>query len=141
MSWSSIAASILKSSEVLAPKFDSIVRADELMKLIASPTSIATLVLIGFARTQLDKNATASYDHGRTGYALVAAVAALALTTVIVAVMIPLSIRVIFTNRGGIETTLLVYVLMHLVAVGTAAYAGKVCHECVRELRFDRGTD
>lgn len=133
MSWSSTAVSILISSQAELAKPDSIVRAEELMKLITSPTSVATLILIGFARTQLDKNA-ALYDRNRTVYALLASVGAAVITSVIVAVMLPLSIRVVYTNHGAVETTLLVYVLTHMVAVGTALYSIKVILECWREL-------
>jgi hypothetical protein len=118
-------------------KPDSIHRAEELMKLITSPTGVATIILIGFARTQLDKNAD-RYDRNRTVYALLASIGAAIITGVIVAIMIPLSIRVIYTNDGSVDTTLVVYVLTHVVAVGTALYSLKVCLECWREIRANR---
>jgi hypothetical protein len=134
MSWSSTAASILQSSAAEPPKPDSIARAEELIKLITSPTAVATVILIGFARSQLDKNAS-GYVLNRTVYALLAAAAAVVITAVIVGVMLPLSIRILHTNEGPVDTTLVVYALTHLVASGTAAYAVKVCAECIREIR------
>jgi len=105
------------------------------MKLITSPTAIATVVLIGFARSQLDKNSKTKFESSRTWFALLAAVGAVIITTVIVAVMIPLSIRITVTHHGNrTETALLVYLLTHAVAVGTAVYAAKNVSDCVREL-------
>lgn len=115
-------------------KPDSITRAEELLKLITSPTGIATVILLGFARSQLDRNAE-GYERTRTLFGLTAAVGAILITVSIVVVMLPLAIRVLVTNDGGVETVLLVYILTFFVAVGTAAYAIKVALDCLRELR------
>ena len=104
---------------------DSMVRAKELLDLIKSPTAIATGILLVFSKQQLKENAQ-GIRKWPTVWAMAAALAASLLTYVIVAVMTPLSLRVLFTNRGGIETRLLVYVLTYLVAIGTAVYATSV---------------
>ncbi len=109
-------------------------RAKELLDLITSPTALVTGVLLVFSRGQLTKNNSGTIDKPMTWWALVAAMAGCAIAVVIVAVMTPLALRVVVRNNGGIETRLLVYCLMYLVAVGTAAYAGTVAYACTRHL-------
>lgn len=138
MSWSSIAPSILLRSSEVPAKPDSIARAEQLMDLIKSPTAVATLILIAFAKSQLDKNASAQYDTSRTVFATAASAGAVVITAIVAAVMLPLSIRVLWTRRWkvhDIDTTLLVYTLTHLVAIGTMVYATVILIQCVRELK------
>ncbi len=105
---------------------DSLARAKELMDLIVSPTTLVTGVLLVFSRNQLAKNDQATVDRPMTYWALVAALAGCGIALIIVVVMTPLAFRVVFINRGGIQTRLLVYVLTYLVAIGVVMYAGFV---------------
>ena len=133
-----IAPLIPKAFDAHLERDDSLIRADELMKLVSSPSGVATVVLLGFARRQLEKNASVSFDRSRTLYALAAAAAAMSIMLTLAAVMCPLTIRVVFTNDGGVETALLVYVLTHAVAVGTGVYSATVAAACFRELHAQR---
>lgn len=112
---------------------DAVLRARELLDLIESPTSIATVVLLGFAQTQLTRNAE-GVQRARTKWAAVAAILALGIAAAIVAVMTPLAYRMIFINRGDVETVLLVFGLSYLVAVGTTAYAAWVATQALKDL-------
>jgi hypothetical protein len=129
MYWSLTVLSTLQSSDAAA---DSVSRAEELLDLITSPTSIATLVLLAFARGRLDRNAEQK-DSARTWFALLASIGAIVITVAIVVVMLPLTARILVRNTGGVETVLLVYCLTHMVAIGTAIYAVKVAGECIKE--------
>lgn len=113
---------------------DTIARATELLDLIKAPTSVATVILLAFVTSQLRRNAD-ELDLPRTWFALFAALGADMITAAVVAVMLPLTIRVTITNFGGeVDTLLLVYVLTHLVAFGTALYAIKCTWDCAGEL-------
>lgn len=107
------------------PVPDAVIRAQELLDLLESPTSIATVILLGFAQSQLSRNAR-GVDVPRTRWAGVAAALAFVIAAAIVVVMTPLAYRMLFVNRGRVETVLLVYGLSYLVAIGTAAYAAWV---------------
>lgn len=114
-------------------------RAAELLDLIKAPTSIATVVLIGFAVNQLKQHAT-GYDGARNFWAFVASVLALAIATTIVLVMTPLAYEVVAVNSGSVETLLLVYWLSYLVAIGTAAYCGWITYRAVSEWRAQKAS-
>ena len=112
----------------------SLARARELLDLIKSPTAVATGVLLVFARGQLTRNAANGVDTSLTWWALVASLGALVIAAIIVGVMSPLAYRMVFVNRGGIETTLLVYGLTYLVAIGTMIYAAFITWKCRDDL-------
>jgi hypothetical protein len=116
----------------------SVSRARELLDLIKAPTSIATVILLGFTQAQLNRNATSSVDGARTLWAAVAAILAALIAAAIVAVMSPLTYQMIVVNRGGVETVLLVYGLTYLVAIGTTGYAMSVTWQAGRDLLFVR---
>lgn len=109
-------------------------RAKELLDLIASPTAVATGVLLTFARAQLTRNGAGTIDRGMTFWALLASCGATVIAGAIVVIMTPLAVKVTAVNRGGVETRLLVYGLTYLVAIGTAGYAGFITWKCVRDL-------
>ena len=132
MSLSSIPLSLLEP--VGANVSNSLARAKELLDLIKSPTAIATGVLLVFARGQLARNAATGVDKPMTRWALAASLGALAIAAVIVGVMSPLAYRMVFVNRGGVETELLVYGLTYLVAFGTTIYAAYIVWSCRGDL-------
>lgn len=113
------------------------VRAAELLDLIKAPTSLATVILIGFALDQLKQHAH-GYDASRNTWALVASSLALIITVTIVAVMTPLAYQVAVKNRGPVETRLLVYWLTFLVAIGTACYSAWIVTRVIREWQAQR---
>ncbi len=113
---------------------DSMARAKELLDLVKSPTAVATGVLLAYAQTQLSANSPIKID--RTVWATVAAVGGAVIAGAVVAVMFPLTWRVLVTNYGnGVETRLLVYVLTWLVAIGTLAFALKVLWQAIGDLK------
>lgn len=134
MSFSLILTSILTASEPTLES-DSMARASELLDLVKSPMAVATGVLVAFASAQLGRNTSGTVDRPRTMWAAAAAVAALALSTAVVAVMTPLAWRVIITNFGNhVETRLLVYVMTYGVAIGTLVYCGWTSRRCLAHL-------
>jgi hypothetical protein len=124
--------SVLTRSSSEAPS-TSVTRAKDLMDLIKSPTAVATGVMIAFARGQLIKNRT-GIDKPMTWWAFIAAVAAVGIAGLVVAVMSPLAWSVVVSNRGSVDTTLLVYCITYVVAIGTAIYSGFVAWRCTRDL-------
>ena len=117
---------------------DSMLRSDELMDLVKSPTAIATGILLVFAKQQLKGNA-GGIRRWSTVWACVASFGAILLTGVIVGVMTPLLVRILFINDGGVETRLLVFALTWMVAVGTAIYSITVLKESWDD--YQRGRD
>jgi hypothetical protein len=128
MSWLLIRAFL---PMVEATESPTLARAKELLDLIAGPTTIASVVLVGYARRQLDL-ISAKYDKSRARWGLLASFGAFVIAAVIVSVMTPLAYRSLIINRGRVETLLLVYSLTYLVACGTALYCVTAGWDCFR---------
>ncbi len=68
-------------------------------------------------------------------FGLLAAIAAVGVTASLAVVLLPLGLRSIFTYRGDVEATLVVYWMILLSAVGTLCFSVLVVYRCTKQLR------
>jgi len=134
MSWWSTSHLLLDAAaQQTASK--SVARAKELLDLIASPTAVATGVLLVFTKGQLIRNGgDGGVNRTMTWWALAAGAGATIIAGTIVGVMTPLAWKMLFVNRGPVETQLLVFGLTFLVAIGTTVYAAHIAIKCIQDL-------
>jgi hypothetical protein len=112
----------------------SVQQAKDLMQLVATPSGLITGTFLSFASRAIADN-RAKVDRTRMVFALLAALGALAIATSLVVLLAPLAARSVVTYRGSVEATLVVYWMIALSAVGTAAYCMVVVCHCIAELR------
>lgn len=113
---------------------DAAARAMELMDLATTPTALVTGTFLAYAGRAIAANRE-DVSPVRMGFALAAALGAVALMVSLVVVLAPLAYRSVFVYRSGVETTLLVYWVVFLSAVGTLLYSIYTAVLCGRELR------
>ncbi len=109
-------------------------QAKDLMQLVATPSALITGTFLAFTSRAIADNRS-KVDRTRMLFALLAAVAALAIAVSLVILLAPLALRSVVTYRGPVEATLVVYWMIALSAAGTGAYCVVAVWRCITELR------
>lgn len=109
-------------------------QAKAVMDLVATPSALVTGTFLAFAGRAIQDNER-RVDHLRMAFALSASVAAIGVTVALVAMMLPLAVRSVWSYRGGVEAVMVVYWVILLSVIGTAAYSGWTAWRCAQQLR------
>lgn len=109
-------------------------QAKDLMDLVATPSALVTGSFLAFASRAIKDN-QAKVDPTHMWFGLLAAIAAVGVTTSLAALLLPLGWRSLFTYRGGVEATLVVYWMILLSIIGTIGYSVLTVWRCFAELR------
>jgi len=106
----------------------------ELLSLVTTPSALVTGTFLAFAGRAI-KEDQAKVDHVRMSFALLAAIAAVAVSGALLWLMAPLAWRSGWSYGGEIQAVLVVFTMITLSVAGTAAYSVWVVWNCVQELR------
>jgi|SRR5215472_445835 len=109
-------------------------QAKELMSLVATPSALVTGTFLAFAGRAIKENEV-KVNRLRMGFALGASVAAVGVTAALIWLMLPLAITSRWSYQGHVEPVLVVFSMITLSVIGTAAYSAWTVIRCIQQLR------